>query len=225
MHHRAPKLLEQRLPKGLYVLTPESADDDRLVAVVSAAIRGGASTVQYRNKTLTSALRLRQARRIAEACRDAGATFLVNDSIELAAELKADGVHLGQDDAALADARAALGADAIVGVSCYDSFDRAMETRDLADYCAFGSVFLSEVKPAAVRAPLGLFGRARDVGLHAVAIGGIDAANAAQVAAAGAMAVAVITAVFGGTSPPAEPKLAEANARRLLAAFESGRAM
>lgn len=214
----------QRLPKGLYVLTPESDDDDRLVAAVCAAIRGGASTVQYRNKTLGPARRLRQARRIREACRDARATFLVNDSIELAAELGADGVHLGRDDAALADARAALGRDAIIGVSCYDSFDRAMDTRDLADYCAFGSVFLSEVKPAAVRAPLELFGRARDAGLHAVAIGGIDAANAAQVAAAGAMAVAVITAVFGAASSPAEPKLVETNARRLLDAFDPARA-
>lgn len=225
MHHRAPKLLEERLPRGLYVLTPESADDDWLVAAVSAAIRGGASAVQYRNKTLAPALRLEQARRIAGACRDAGATFLVNDSIELAAELKADGVHLGRDDAALADARAALGADAIIGVSCYDSFERAMDTRDLADYCAFGSIFLSEVKPAAVRAPLDLFARTRDAGLHAVAIGGIDATNAEQVATAGAMAVAVITAVFGIASSPAEPKIVEANARRLLAAFESGRTM
>ncbi|MCD6681103.1 MAG: thiamine phosphate synthase [Burkholderiaceae bacterium] len=202
-------------------MTPESADDDWLVAAVCAAIRGGASTVQYRNKTLEPALRLRQARKVREACSVAGATFLVNDSIELAAELETDGVHLGRDDAALADARSALGRDAILGVSCYDSFDRAMVTSKLADYCAFGSVFLSEVKPGAVRASLALFGRARDAGLHAVAIGGIDAANAAQVGAAGAMAVAAITAVFGSASSPSEPKLVEANARRLLAAFES----
>lgn len=211
----------RRLPDGLYVLTPETDDDDWLVAAVRAALRGGASTVQYRNKTLASNERLRQASRLRDACRDAGAVFLVNDSLELAAQVQADGIHLGRDDATPADARTALGRDAVIGVSCYDSFELALQTRGAADYCAFGSVFPSQVKPSAVRAPLGLFRQAREAGLHTVAIGGIDADNAKQAAQAGAAAVAVITAVFGAASSPAKPELVEANARALLAAFES----
>lgn len=217
-----PSMVE-RLPKGLYVLTPESADDDRLVAVVDAALRGGASTVQYRSKTLAPNERQRQAMRLRDVCQEAGAIFLVNDSLELAAQVRADGIHLGRDDATPAEARALLGRDAIVGVSCYDSFELALRTRDEADYCAFGSVFPSQVKPSAVTAPLGLFGQAREAGLHAVAIGGIDVDNAGKTARAGAAAMAVITAVFGAASSPASPELVEANARRLLAAFESAR--
>lgn len=227
MHRTTPKPRADvdhsiRLPTGLYVLTPETDDDDWLVAAVMAAIRGGASTVQYRNKSLGPERRRRQARRLRDACVEAGATFLVNDSIELAAELQADGVHLGRDDAELALARKTLGAGAIVGVSCYDALERALETRDMADYCAFGSVFPSTVKPDAVRAPLTLFSKARAAGLHAVAIGGIDADNVGRIAAAGAAAVAVITAVFGDTSSPADPEDIEARARALSTAFESG---
>ncbi|MCO5101280.1 MAG: thiamine phosphate synthase [Burkholderiaceae bacterium] len=221
MLRSTPGLGGRHLPTGLYVLTPETGDDVWLVSAVSAAIRGGASTVQYRNKTLAPLRRLQQATKVRELCREAGATFVVNDSIELAAALDADGVHLGRDDAAIADARAALGAGTVIGVSCYDSLARAMEFSGLADYFAFGSVFPSETKPTAVRATLDLFARAREQGLHAVAIGGIDASNAAKVAAAGARAVAVITAVFGATSSLAKPNRVQANARRIRVAFAS----
>jgi len=233
MHRRAPKLLKDirdaaafrrsRLPHGLYVLTPE-LEDDRLEDAVCAAIRGGATTVQYRNKTLDAARRLQQAIRLRATCHEEGATFIVNDSLDLARESEADGIHLGRDDADPENARATLGAQAIIGVSCYDSFERALAMREIANYCAFGTVFPSRVKPAAVRAPLELFRRAREAGLHAVAIGGIDAENVGEVARAGASAAAVITAVFGG----ANAKLADAgeieeNARRISRAFEAGR--
>lgn len=212
-----------RLPCGLYVLTPE-LDDDRLEDVVRAAIRGGATTVQYRNKTLDTAQRLRQAIRLRAACHEAGAIFIINDSLDLARESDADGIHLGRDDVGPGEARAALGAQAIIGVSCYDSFERALAMREIADYCAFGSVFPSRVKPAAVRAPLELFRQALEAGLHAVAIGGIDAENAGEVARAGAAAVAVITAVFGeaGAKETGAGEVEE-NARRISKAFEAGR--
>ncbi len=219
----APERLA-RLPRGLYVLTPETDDDEWLVAAVTAAIRGGARAVQYRSKKRGTVERLRQGRRLRDACRRMNARFLVNDSPEIARELQADGVHLGRDDADPAVARGMLGSEAIIGVSCYDSFERALATRDLADYCAFGSVFPSAVKPEAVRAPLALFGRARQAGLHAVAIGGIDAGNAGQVAAAGAEAIAVITAVFGDPGSPVDEATIEANARRVAAAFDAARA-
>lgn len=219
--------MPRRLPSGLYVLTPDSADDDWLAEAVAAAIRGGASTVQYRNKSVDAAQRLRQSRRLADACRAAGALFVVNDSVELARAVGADGVHVGREDGDPADVRARLGREPVLGVSCYDSFERALAVRDVADYVAFGSVFLSAVKPGAVRAPLALFARAREAGIHAVAIGGIDAGNAAEVAAAGAAAVAVITAVFGEAGAERRADAAaieaiEANARRVASAFQLG---
>lgn len=212
-----------RLPRGLYVLTPE-LEDDRLEDSVRAAIRGGATTVQYRNKTLDAARRLQQAIRLRAACHEAGATFIVNDSLDLARESEADGIHLGRDDADPESARAILGSQALIGVSCYDSLERALETREIADYCAFGSVFVSRVKPAAVRAPLELFRQAREAGLHAVAIGGIDAENAGEVARAGAAAVAVITSVFGDADGEGvDTGATEENARRIARAVEAGR--
>lgn len=215
--------MKTRLPTGLYALTPDGVDDDWLVMAVSAAIRGGASAVQYRNKSVDAAQRLRQAQRLSRACREGGALFIVNDSVELARAVGADGLHIGRDDGDPAAIRAALGADAVLGVSCYDSFERALAVRGIADYVAFGSVFVSSVKPGAVRAPLALFARAREARLHAVAIGGIDAANVFEVAEAGAAAVAVITAVFGeaGGIDRADASAVEGNARRLATAFQS----
>jgi thiamine-phosphate pyrophosphorylase len=215
--------MNKRLPTGLYVLTPDTVDDDWLAMAVSAAIRGGATAVQYRNKSLDATQRLRQAQRLADVCREAGALFIVNDSVELARAVGADGLHIGRDDGEPASVRAALGPQAILGVSCYDAFERALAVRDVADYVAFGSVFVSTVKPGAVRAPLALFARAREAGIHAVAIGGIDAGNAREVSQAGAGAVAVITAVFGEADGArrADVTQIESNARRIVEAFQS----
>ncbi|HLS54752.1 MAG TPA: thiamine phosphate synthase [Zeimonas sp.] len=216
--------MKKRLPTGLYALTPDSVDDDWVVMAVSAAIRGGASAVQYRNKSVDAQQKLRQAQRIAQACRDGGALFIVNDSIELARAVGADGLHIGRDDGDPAQVRAVLGPGPVLGVSCYDSLERALAVRDVADYVAFGSVFVSTVKPGAVRAPLALFARAREAGMHAVAIGGIDAGNAFEVAEAGAAAVAVITAVFGeaGGVQRADATSIETDARRVNQAFGAG---
>lgn len=216
--------MSKRLPTGLYALTPDTVDDDWLAMAVAAAIRGGASAVQYRNKVADAAQRLRQAQRLARICREAGALFIVNDTVELAKAVNADGLHIGRDDGDPAMVRAALGAQPVLGVSCYDSFERALAVCGIADYVAFGSVFVSAVKPGAVRAPLELFARAREAGMHAVAIGGIDAGNAYEVAQAGAGAVAVITAVFGeaGGVGRADAAQVEANARRVVAAVGAG---
>ena len=216
--------MNQLLPTGLYALTPDTIDDAWLAMAVEAAIRGGAAAIQYRNKVADEAQKLRQAQRLARICREAGALLIVNDTIELANAVNADGLHIGRDDGDPATVRAALGAQPILGVSCYDAFERAQAVRRIADYVAFGSVFVSAVKPGAVRAPLGLFARAREAGMHAVAIGGIDAENACEIAQAGAAAVAVITAVFGeaGGLGRADAAQVEVNARRVVAAFVTG---
>ena len=183
---------------GLYAITPDEPRTDILVRKVGQALRGGASVVQYRNKTAGPELRREQGRALAALCREAGAPFIVNDDLALALALDADGVHLGGDDGDLAEARQRLGQARLLGASCYNRIELA-EAAALAgvDYLAFGSVFSSGTKPGAVRAPLAIFAEARrSFALPLVAIGGITLENAPQVFAAGADAVAVISAVF-----------------------------
>jgi thiamine-phosphate pyrophosphorylase len=183
---------------GLYALTPELADTAALVARVAAALAGGAAVVQYRNKLGDAALRREQALALRALCAARGATFIVNDDVDLAREVAADGVHLGRDDAAVAAARQRLGAGAIIGASCYDSLERAQRAVAAgADYLAFGSFFASSVKPEATRAHPSLLTAAKARWrVPVVAIGGISATNAPALIAAGADALAVISALF-----------------------------
>jgi len=183
---------------GLYAITPDEPRTDILVDKVGQALRGGASVVQYRNKTAGPELRLEQGRALAALCRAAGAAFIVNDDVALALELGADGAHLGAADGDLAEARRRLGLDKLLGASCYNRIELAEAAAQAGvNYLAFGSVFSSATKPGAVRAPLSLFAEARrSFALPLVAIGGITLQNVSQVFAAGADAVAVISAVF-----------------------------
>ena len=188
---------ERERLRGLYAITPETADAAALAAQVAACIAGGAALVQYRAKRAGGAAALVQARAVAEACREGGVPLIVNDSVELAVAVQADGVHLGRDDVTVREARIVL-PDALIGVSCYDDPERARAAaRDGADYVGIGSMFPSSTKPGAVRAPLEVIERARAAsGLPVAAIGGITAANAASVVAAGADMIAVIAALF-----------------------------
>jgi thiamine-phosphate pyrophosphorylase len=183
--------------RGLYAITPKLVDTGVLCDRVAQALAGGACLIQYRAKSIDHALALEQARRIGALCRAAGTLFIVNDSIELAGACGADGVHVGREDAAVAEARRAL-PRAIVGASCYDDPSRAeAAARDGADYVAIGSVFPSGTKPGARRAPLGAIAKAsRTSGLPVAAIGGIDVHNAHLARDAGADMLAVISAVF-----------------------------
>lgn len=179
--------------RGLYAITPELADAGRLRRQVAQALEGGIAALQYRRKKTSSSS---EARVLADLCRALGVPFIVNDDVEIAATVGADGVHLGSDDGNIAAARARLKGK-ILGVSCYDSLERARAAVAAgADYVAFGSVFASPTKPAAVRAPLALFSEARTLGVPLVAIGGITLDNAPQLLAAGADALAVISDLF-----------------------------
>ncbi|MCK9284889.1 MAG: thiamine phosphate synthase [Rhodocyclaceae bacterium] len=186
--------------RGLYAVTPDDPILPRLSALVAAALAGGVRLVQYRNKTAPQPLRRAQAAELLRICHAAGAKLIVNDDLAMALEIGADGAHLGRDDCApdaLAAARAALGPQRILGVSCYNELQRAeLGAAAGADYLAFGSMFPSPTKPAALKAPLSLLGEARRFGLPLAAIGGITADNAAQVIAAGADMVAVISDLF-----------------------------
>ncbi len=166
--------------RGLYAVTPDENDTARLCAMVGAAIDGGATAVQYRNKSADAALRAEQAQALANVCRQRGALFIVNDDPPLAREVDADGVHVGEDDAAVAQARSCVKEGRIVGVSCYDDLASAQAAaRAGADYVAFGSFFPSRVKPDARRADLSLVAAAKSLGVPVVGIGGITAAERA----------------------------------------------
>ena len=210
-----PKAVLRPKLAGLYALTPDLADTAALAARTGLALSGGASAIQYRNKAASGELKLQQAVALRALCSARGALFIVNDDVELAHAVGADGVHLGRDDASIAAARARLGDAAIIGVSCYDEFERAQAAIAAGgDYVAFGSYYPSRVKPAAARPPFRLIteAKARWPHIGVVAIGGITAANAAPLIAAGADAVAVISALYDA------PDIALA-ARELLACF------
>ncbi|MET0205296.1 MAG: thiamine phosphate synthase [Casimicrobiaceae bacterium] len=192
--------LRARRIAGLYALTPDLDDTTQLVAAVRAALEGGAAAVQYRHKSAPVALRHAQASALARLHAARGALYIVNDDPALAAEVGADGVHLGADDASVIAARELLGPDRLIGVSCYDDYARAEAAVQAgADYVAFGSFYPSATKPAARHAGVELLHRARSLGVPVVAIGGIDASNARALVDAGADAVAVIRDVFDRT--------------------------
>ncbi len=184
--------------KGLYAITPDSTDTPELLRKVRLALQGGARVLQYRNKTADAVLRLQQAQALRQLTREFTATFIVNDDAQLAAQVDADGVHLGGEDGSVAAARALLGETKIIGVSCYNRQPLAVEAvRAGADYVAFGAFFPSSVKPDAVRAePELLVWARRELVVPLVAIGGITPGNGAALVQAGADALAVISAVF-----------------------------
>jgi thiamine-phosphate pyrophosphorylase len=187
----------QRPLRGLYAITPETEDLARLVALARCAIDGGARLVQYRTKRLPARARLRQAQALLDLCRGLGVPLIVNDDLDLAIGIAADGVHLGRDDGDPRDARARL-PDAILGVSCYDDPGRALAAAEAgADYVGIGSVFPSATKPLAVRSGLAAIAEVkRRSPVPVAAIGGITPANAAQAVAAGADMLAVISSLF-----------------------------
>ncbi len=185
---------------GLYVITDPTSTTD-LPAAVAAALEGGARLVQYRNKLADAVQAEHEARQLLALCQVHDVPLLINDDPLLAARIGAAGVHLGRDDADLAAARALLGEQAIIGLSCYNDLARAqaMATRG-ADYVAFGRFFPSHTKATAVQADLALLQQARqELQLPIVAIGGITAQNGAALVAAGADWLAVIQGVFAQT--------------------------
>jgi thiamine-phosphate pyrophosphorylase len=182
----------------LYAVTPDESDTAELVRKVGKAIAGGARIVQYRSKSVDAALRREQGAALLALCRTARVPLIINDDLDLAAALGADGVHLGRDDIPVAAARMRLGKAKLLGASCYDRLDLAVDACNAgADYVAFGSAFPSATKPGAPLAPQSLYREAKArVALPIVAIGGITCENARLVIAAGADAVAVISALF-----------------------------
>jgi thiamine-phosphate pyrophosphorylase len=183
---------------GLYAITPECADTESLLQKVRQALSGGARLVQYRNKGGGVALRYEQASELLALCQHFHVPLVINDDIRLADLTGADGVHLGKDDGSVREARLILGPEKIIGVSCYNDLQRALDAEAHgANYVAFGSFFPSPTKPGASVAPLTLLHEAkRNLKIPVVAIGGITLENLSALIEAGADAVAVISALF-----------------------------
>lgn len=205
--------MHERLPRqGLYAITDGPRPD--LLQAVEAALRGGAALLQYRDKTSEHACRLAETRALRALCMQYRIPLIVNDDVELALAVGADGVHLGEGDGELAVARARLGVNAIIGLSCYDSIERARRlAADGADYLAFGAFYPSPTKPNAKRATVALLREAKSFGLPLVAIGGITPDNAQPLLDAGADFLAAISGVFGQADTAGA-------ARRYAALFE-----
>ncbi len=185
--------------RGLYGVTPDEANSAHLLSRVRGALAGGMRILQYRNKSANAALRLEQATALSALCREFDATLIINDDLELAIAVDAGGLHLGGEDGSLAAARARLGPRKRLGASCYRSLDNAERAiAEGADHIAFGSFFVSTVKPGAVRSSPSLLTEAKQkFKVPVVAIGGITLDNAPVLISAGADSVAVITALFG----------------------------
>lgn len=186
--------------QGLYAITDAALlPDDRLIDAVEQVILGGARLVQYRDKSADVPRRLAQARALNALCQRHRIPLIINDDVELAARVGAAGVHIGKEDASLAEARARLGEAALIGVSCYDRLDLALAAaRAGADYVAFGAFHPSPTKPTEIRASIDLLRQARAaLSVPIAAIGGITPDNAPLLLDMGADALAVIHAVFG----------------------------
>ncbi len=191
--------------RGLYGITDSKLmpDDETMARKVKAAIVGGMTVLQYRDKSGDQDKRLRQARLLMDICDSAGVLFLVNDDVELALAANAHGAHLGQSDEQLVQAREKLGKNAIIGISCENSLELARQARDQgADYVAFGRFFPSSTKPDATPTPVPVLQQAcLGQPLPVVAIGGITVDNAGQLVEAGADMLAVINDLFAHDNP------------------------
>lgn len=184
--------------QGLYLVTPNWDDTDRLLAVSEQALRAGVALLQYRHKDASPALRRTQGAALRELCHKYGVPFLVNDHVALCRELGADGVHLGGTDAPIAEVRATLGPNKLIGASCYGELGRAQAAQAAgASYVAFGGFYASRVKQYAVTTQPSILRQAREViDVPLCVIGGMTPENAAPLVAQGAQLVAAISSVY-----------------------------
>jgi len=196
---------QPRFPRGLYGITPEWDDTEKLLHAIRAAHKGGMTALQWRRKKASAQHRAQQLQAVIALCRDLGLPLIINDRLELAMQHPVAGLHLGKDDGSLAVAKRQLKKEQWLGASCYNELARAQQAIESGvDYVAFGALFPSTIKTQAVRAELQLLSKARQLcqqqphlnRVAIVAIGGITPDNARHAFSAGADAVAVISSLF-----------------------------
>ncbi len=184
--------------KGLYVVTPDWDDTDKLIAATESALIGGAQLVQYRHKTADAVLRREQAAALLDMCRKYGIPFIVNDHVDVCLEIDADGIHVGGTDQSVAAVRALVGPDKIVGASCYGTLQLAINAQaNGASYVAFGGFYPSRVKKYDFKTPVDIVSQAKaQLSVPVVVIGGMTQDNALPLIAEGADMVAAISSVY-----------------------------
>ena len=193
---------------GIYAITPDLIDTTNLVMLTQQVLISGVQLIQYRNKIADNALKLEQAALLSTLCYEFNTPLIINDDLDLAIKVGADGVHLGAEDIAVVEARRRLGPGKIIGASCYNKLRYAIEAENYgADYVAFGSFYISSTKPGAVSAPINLLRKAKQyLQIPVVAIGGIDSENIIELAYKGADAVAVSSSIFNSINIQLETK-------------------
>ena len=192
------------LHRGLYVITDcVNFDTPDLLSKTEQILEAGISMLQYRDKTHDPSLRLERALSLQGLCTKYRTVFLINDDVALAAQIDADGVHIGREDASYGECRELLGQDAVIGVSCYNQLQRALRAeKDGVDYVAFGSFFPTTTKTTAFSADTNLLSQARArLSVPVVAIGGITPENGAALVEAGADLLAVVSSVYSSDNP------------------------
>jgi len=205
---------------GLYAITDTALLANNFAEAIEQALLGGTRIIQYRDKSTDTARRLKEAQIIRQLCDEFGATFIINDDLKLAIESHADGVHLGKDDHDIKLARQQLGNNKIIGISCYNQLQLALEAEQAgADYVAFGAFFNSSIKPDALAAPLSIIAEARaQIKIPICCIGGITAANAGQLVHAGTDMIAVISEVFNPKNKDQSIRMASSQLSQLFSA-------
>ena len=205
---------------GLYAITDTALLANNFAEAIEQALLGGTRIIQYRDKSTDTDRRLKEAQIIRQLCDEYGATFIINDDLKLAIESHADGVHLGKDDHDIKLARQQLGDNKIIGISCYNQLQLALEAEQAdADYVAFGAFFNSSIKPDARTAPLSIIAEARaQIKIPLCCIGGITAENAGQLVAAGTDMIAVISEVFNPKNEDQSIRMASSQLSQLFSA-------
>ena len=190
---------QDKILKGLYAITDPKLMSDDIILKAEQAIRGGINILQYRNKTASIEQQEQEAHTLAQLCKKHNVIFIINDNVELAIKVNADGVHLGQTDTDFKQAREILGNNKIIGVTCNNKIEFAQTAQQQgADYVAFGRFFNSSTKPSAPQAEISLLEKARKhISIPIVAIGGITHKNASLLLEKNIDMLAVIEGVFG----------------------------
>ena len=184
--------------KGLYLVTPDWDDTDKLLAATEQGLLGGASLLQYRHKTASDDLQQEQAKALLALCRRYRVPFIINDHLALCEMIDADGLHVGGTDASVAAVRTLLGKDKIVGASCYGDLELARQSAAAgASYVAFGGFYPSRVKKYEVSTALDIITRAKiEIKVPLCVIGGMSVDNSRPLVQLGADLVAAISSVY-----------------------------
>jgi len=189
----------QKKFKGLYAITDENLiSEENFELAITSALQGGSRIIQYRDKSDNQKKKLQQASRLRSLCTQYHAICIINDDIELAIAINADGIHLGRDDISITQARKRLGVNSLIGISCYNDLDLALSAeKNQANYVAFGAIFSSPTKPNTSNAELSLITAAKEqLSIPVCAIGGITEKNISQAIEHGADMAAVISGLF-----------------------------